>query len=177
MVGISPRPVFQNAFVVNDIEASIRKWVRTMGVGPFVLLENLHIPGTTYRGGPTEFRLHAALAASGDVQIELIQPLYDGPSIYRDFFKPGEEGFHHIGLLTDDIARDIDIYTRQGHALVTRGGNAGGTQFAYLDTWAASQCCVELIQADAGYMQMHAAMKEAAAGWDRKTEIFLRRGA
>jgi hypothetical protein len=97
MTGKSTR-IFQTAFIVNDLEESCAKWARTMGIGPFTLLENIDLPNIIYRGEPGELNLSAALAASGDLQVELIQPHHDHPSVYRDYYPTGQEGYHHIGV-------------------------------------------------------------------------------
>ncbi len=161
--------VFQNAFIVNDIEAAVARWVRTMGIGPWVMLENISMANAFYKGQPTTMKLHAALAASGGIQMELIQPLHDHPSVYRDYFPPGKEGFHHIGVLTDDVARDVAMYAELGHGVVASGGNPDQTHIAYVDTWNTGHCLVELIHADDGYRQMSRMLEDAARTWDGKT--------
>jgi methylmalonyl-CoA/ethylmalonyl-CoA epimerase len=161
--------VFQNAFIVDDIEAAVARWVRSMGIGPWVMLENISMPNATYRGQPTTMPLHAALASSGELQMELIQPLHDHPSVYRDYYPRGTEGFHHIGVLTDDVPGEIERYRALGHGVVATGGNPDATHIAYLDTWEASRCLVELIHADANYKRLTAMLRDAARTWDGKT--------
>ncbi|MGE0667894.1 MAG: VOC family protein [Sphingomonadales bacterium] len=161
--------VFQNAFIVNDIEAAVARWVRTMGIGPWVMLENISMANAMYKGQPTTMKLHAALAASGSIQMELIQPLHDHASVYRDYFPPGREGFHHIGVLTDDVARDVATYRKLGHGVVASGGNPDQTHIAYVDTWETGHCLVELIHADDNYKQMTRMLEEAAHAWDGTT--------
>jgi hypothetical protein len=161
--------VFQNAFIVNDIEAAVARWVRTMGVGPWVMLENISMANAFYKGQPTTMKLHAALAASGGIQMELIQPLHDHPSVYRDYFPTGKEGFHHIGVLTDDVQRDVEMYRALGHEVIASGGNPDSTHIAYVDTWNTGHCIVELIHADDAYLKMSRMLEDAARTWDGKT--------
>ncbi len=161
--------VFQNAFIVNDIEAAVARWVRTMGVGPWVMLENISMANAVYKGKPTTMKLHAALAASGGIQMELIQPLHDHPSVYRDYFPTGKEGFHHIGVLTDDVPRDVEMYGKLGHEVIASGGNPDQTHIAYVDTWNTGHCIVELIHADDAYLKMSRMLEDAARTWDGKT--------
>jgi hypothetical protein len=163
------KTVFQNAFIVNDLEEGIAHWVRHMGIGPFIILDNIDLADATYRGQPTELKMHAALAMSGDLQMELIQPLHSHASVYRDFYPDGQEGFHHIGVLTDDVDRDVETYTRLGHEVVATGGARDGTHIAYVDTWSAANCLVELINADQGFMEMTRMLGDAARNWDGKT--------
>ena len=71
------RTVFQNAWVVKDIEIACLRWADEMGVGPFFL--NEYPAGTfsdvTYRGEPADLAMKVAIAQAGPVQIELIEPI------------------------------------------------------------------------------------------------------
>ena len=60
-----------------------------MDVGPFFLIDVAPVLDFTYRGQPSDARISIALAQDGPMQIELIQPLDDAPSMYRDFFRAG----------------------------------------------------------------------------------------
>jgi methylmalonyl-CoA/ethylmalonyl-CoA epimerase len=163
--------IFQNAFIVNDLEASCEKWARTMGIGPFTLLENISLPNIIYRGTPGELHLSAALAASGDLQVELIQPHHDHPSVYRDFYPTGQEGFHHMGVLTDDLAASIADFEARGHSTICSGGDPEGTEIAYMDTWADALCLTELIRPADSYMDMSRMLQDEAQNWDGVTAI------
>ena len=161
--------IFQNAFIVNDLEEGVNRWARTMGIGPFILLENIDLPNILYRGQPGELKLSAALAASGNIQVELIQPLHDHPSVYRDFYPTGQEGFHHMGVLTNDLAASIADYEARGHGTICSGGDPEGTEIAYMDTWADAHCLTELIRPADSYMDMNAMLQDAARNWDGVT--------
>ena len=158
--------IFQNAFIVNDLEVGIDRWVKAMGVGPFIVLDNIDLPNIVYRGEPGELKLRAALAASGNMQVEMIQPLHDHPSVYRDYYPTGQEGFHHIGVLTDDLAASVANYESRGHATVCSGGDPAGTEIAYMDTWDAAHCLTELIRPADSYLEMNKMLQDAAAKWD-----------
>lgn len=99
-------PVFQIAYVVEDMEAAIAHWTRTMGVGPFsrfplpLAADSIEVRG---RRVPVDEDLLAAVALSysGDTMIELIQP-GAAPSTYREFLDAGRRGVHHVGAFADD---------------------------------------------------------------------------
>lgn len=165
MTGTSTR-IFQTAFIVNDLEESCAKWARTMGIGPFTLLENIDLPNIIYRGEPGELKLSAALAASGDLQVELIQPHHDQPSVYRDYYSTGQEGYHHIGVLTDDLAASIADFAAKGIGIVCSGGDPEGTEIAYMDTWDDANCLTELIRPAESYMEMSRMLQVEAENWD-----------
>jgi catechol 2,3-dioxygenase-like lactoylglutathione lyase family enzyme len=128
----------QIAFVVHDVDAALRYWTETLGVGPFFVLRNVAPATFRYRGQPSAPpRLSLALANSGDVQIELIQQHDDRPSAYRDFLASGREGFHHVsswvtGAEYDTIvARVRAAGTPIAHEGTTRGDSG---RFAYFAT-------------------------------------------
>jgi hypothetical protein len=53
--------------------------------------------------------------------------------------------------------------------VIASGGNPDTTHIAYVDTWDAGQCIVELIHADDNYIQMSRMLEDAARKWDGKT--------
>lgn len=101
----SPRfPIFQYAYLVNDIEASAEKWSALHGAGPFFAFFHHKTDKFMYRGTTQEADVSYGFGYLGDMMIQLIQQHDDTPSIYRDMYGPGEEGFHHVGCLVNDFA-------------------------------------------------------------------------
>jgi catechol 2,3-dioxygenase-like lactoylglutathione lyase family enzyme len=94
----------QLAFVVRDMDAAINYWTKTLKVGPFVVMEKSRGNRTVhFRGVETLTDFSIAFAYMGDVQVELIQPLDDLPSIYKAFLDDGREGFHHLAYWPEDF--------------------------------------------------------------------------
>ena len=90
-------PIFQYAFLVNDVEEAAHKWNRLYGAGPFVLVPHHKTDKFQYRGTKQEADVSYAFGYLADNQIQFIAQHDDTPSIYRDMYKKGEYGFHHIG--------------------------------------------------------------------------------
>jgi len=87
----------QIAFVVRDLDKSLRYWTETLGIGPFFMIRNLVPADYRYRGEPSPApNISIALGFSGEFQIEIIQQHDDNPSAYRDFLLAGHEGCHHV---------------------------------------------------------------------------------
>ena len=80
---------FQAAWVVNDLEEAMHRWIKTVRVGPFFVMPHVEVTQTCYHGTPTAIDFSGALAQSGPLQIELIQQHSDTPSAYRDTFRAG----------------------------------------------------------------------------------------
>lgn len=96
-------PLFQHAYYVNDIEESVKKWHELFGAGPFVSAPHHQCDTFVYRGTDTEADVSYSFGYVGDMMIQFIQQHDDKPSIYRDMYAAGEEGFHHVGYLVHDF--------------------------------------------------------------------------
>lgn len=164
----SHNKVTQNAWVVRDIEAAAKQWSRTMGIGPFFLGNYTSdlFEGMRYRGEPGALNMKTAIAFSGDLQIELIQPMDDGPSAYRDVYPAGSEGFHHMCFWSDDIDADLACYAAAGSPTVNVGRMRGGPRFAYVDTRASMGCMVELLEPHEHVIALFAGWQKRAEKWD-----------
>ena len=96
-------PIFQYAYFVNDVEEAAHKWHRLYGAGPFVLVPHHKTEKFQYRGTKQEADVSYGFGYLGDNQIQFIQQHDETPSIYRDMYQKGEEGFHHAGCLVNDL--------------------------------------------------------------------------
>jgi hypothetical protein len=156
---------FQLGIVVCDIEAAMQHWTQAFGVGPFIFMADTgRVPGL-YRGKPNEVRLRMAFSYSGDLQIELIQPLDDAPSPYTDFLAAGREGIQHLAY----YAADFPAACRQLEA----GGltcaytiDLPREQVRYYEDPRQPATMVELVTAHALRRRFHAALAAMTKGWE-----------
>lgn len=159
-------PVRQNGYVVHDIEAAMKHWTETLGVGPFFYVETAPIEDFTYMGAPSECRCSIALANSGALQVELIQQRNDEPSMYRDFLNAGREGLQHIAYWTEDMDADLAKAAAAGFE-VGQSGNVGENgRFVYYTAEAHPGTVIELSEVSGQKGELFKAIREAAAGWD-----------
>ena len=100
---MSQYPLFQYAYFVNDLETSINKWAKLYYAGPFSVTSHHVTDKFHYRGQDVEADVSYAFGYLGDMMIQFIQQHDDKPSIYRDMYKAGEEGYHHVGLLVHEF--------------------------------------------------------------------------
>lgn len=141
--------LFQQAFVVGDLEAAEESLRSALGCAPFV---NLPASDLEYelRGEPVTAALAIGFARSGNVQIEVIQPVR-GPGLHAEFLAENGAGAHHLGFLVDDldacVARGRDL----GFARLM-GARFGSLQFCYLDTFEALGLYAELVEDPDGMM-------------------------
>jgi catechol 2,3-dioxygenase-like lactoylglutathione lyase family enzyme len=142
--------LFQQAFVVADLEAAEHSMRAGLGCSEFV-----DLPATDLeyelRGERVSAALAIGFARSGNVQIELIQPVR-GQSLHAEFLAANGPGAHHLGFLVDDL----DGYVARAHDLGfprLMGGRFGSLQFCYLDTHDALGLYTELVEDPDGMMQ------------------------
>ena len=87
----------QVSVVVHDLEATVKTYVETAGIGPWGIYtyEPPLLTGTRIRGKDVPYSMRLALAWTKGFMWEIIQPL-EGPSIYREFLDERGEGVHHV---------------------------------------------------------------------------------
>ncbi len=167
MTLLSDRTIFQNAWVVDDLAAAMKKWTDFYGVGPFYVLDHLDLTGTLYRGAPSELVLSVGLAQAGPVQIELIQQHNNGPSVYRDMIAEGRSGFHHVCIYTHDFKSDQAVFEAAGYPTAMEGGSPDGVvKFAYFDTRKDFDIFTEVISQAPSLMARNDMVRRAATDWD-----------
>lgn len=94
---------FQVAYLVNDIDEACERWSRLFGAGPFVVTHHHRTDSFMYRGTSVEADVSYGFGYLGEMMIQFIQQHDDRPSIYRDMYAAGEEGYHHVAYLVRDF--------------------------------------------------------------------------
>ncbi len=110
---------FQEAWLVNDLEQACDRWNTLYGAGPFFITEHHKADHFTYRGTNQEADVSYAFGYLGRQMIQFIVQHDDTPSIYRDMYAAGEEGFHHVGLLVNDYEEEKQRLFDLGFELAT----------------------------------------------------------
>jgi Glyoxalase/Bleomycin resistance protein/Dioxygenase superfamily len=157
-------PIVQHGYVMPDIDAAMRYWTETLGIGPFFVARSLVVENMVLRGKQGPAQMHIALGHSGGVQIELIQPT-GGKSLYQEFLDEGNVGTHHVAYLTTDYLGSARLAEAQGLiSLMT--GQFGDIRFAYFETdELRSLPLVELIDAAGSFGMLQKKVADASIGW------------
>jgi len=145
------RPVRQIALVVPDVEAAIRAWWDHLGIGPWNVftIGAPDLTGMTYRGQPADFRIRHALAFSGEVMLELVQPL-QGPSIWQEYLEARGATLQHIAFYSHDFPVSAALMRDHGWLAVQTGAGFGRSRdgrFAYYEHPEVAGIIVEVVQA------------------------------
>ena len=125
-------PVHQLGYVVRDIEKACRYYESVFGTGPFSQVIDVDMNGALLRGKPVDTKIKVAFVQSGDVQIELIQPV-EGENPYTEFLEKRGEGIHHLAYRVEDMEAMKALFTEKvGEPVFHR--DMGIMEFAYFDT-------------------------------------------
>jgi len=144
------RPVRQIALVVPDLEVAVRAYADALGVGPWNVytIGAPWMTGMTYRGEPADFRIRHALAFSGEVMLELVQPL-EGRSIWQEYLDARGASLHHIAFYVDDFDASAAQMAGRGWIPVQAGVGFGRSRdgvFTYFEHPAAVGIIVEVVK-------------------------------
>lgn len=156
----------QNGYVVRDIEAALRHWTETLGVGPFYYFDRVPIEEFRYRGEPSPLEVSIALGNWGALQIELIQQRNDAPSMYRDFLAAGHEGLQHVAVWTEDMDGELEALARAGLEIGQSGQIGRSGRFVYLQTEAHPGTVVEVSEVSGGKGRFFERIAREAESWD-----------
>lgn len=123
-------PIRQLGYVVECLDEAVAAWQQSLGLGPWTIIRNVQLQ-CDQRGEKQQPLINLALAYQGEVQIELIQQLDDGPSPYREYIDRGHFGLHHMAYLCENIDGDILRAKSQGLDLVCDINMPDGGRYAY----------------------------------------------
>ncbi len=162
-------PIRQIAWVVKDLEESVRNWMRVSGLGPWTMFRNVGMAGTL-DGQAAKVRMHVALGYQGDMEIELIEDLGAGASPYRTAAGEPMIGMHHVGWFSDDVAGDVARGTSRGMQVRFAAANEV-TRVAYLADPREPKLLFEFIEMNAAMRSGFDARLAASRTWRGENPI------
>ncbi|MGE0667177.1 MAG: VOC family protein [Sphingomonadales bacterium] len=165
-------PLFQEAYFVDSIEDAIKRWNKLFGAGPFRRVPHHKTDKFEYRGTPVEADVSYAFGYQGDMMIQFIEQHDEQASIYRDMFKRGEEGFHHIGLLVHDFEAEFKRLQDMGFECACRL-YADKVDAAYFDTRKVNGCFTEIHGDPQHILQSFATWRRAHELWKPGYSLYL----
>ena len=92
------------------------------------------------------FNVEVSMVPVGEVELEYIQPIGDGP--IRTFLDNDGEGMHHVAFQVSDIDASLQELTSQGVRLVDEAPRPGfrGNRVAFLHPKGLNGVLVELVE-------------------------------
>lgn len=170
---ITPYPIIQMCWVVDDMDAAALQWVKMMGAGPFFRIPHIQLDELTYRGQSAKLDQSSAVGQWGTVQVELFQQHCHNPSGAREMFAPGQTGIQHLTW----FANDLDAETRRLNALgfetvmTCRLPAVGGMRLAWYDTRKAIGAMVEVYEDCDLMRKFYRRVAKAAEGWNGENPL------
>lgn len=157
----------QAGYVVPDIDARMRFLADKVGIGPWFVARDVRLPECLYRGRPIEMRMHAALANSGDHQIELIQQLSPEASIYTEWLDRYPDGnvLQHVSSWEEDFDGVVARAVGRGWVSIQDGRSAYGP-FSYLEHPDNPRLVFEVTRKGPERRSIFEQVARAAADWD-----------
>jgi hypothetical protein len=150
-----------------DLPSAIDHWVRNCRAGPFFVLDRFLVSGQTYRGEESTADITLAMGFAGHMQIELIQPLDNNPSVYRESIAHRGYGFHHFGIACSNVDADSRDYQQRGYVEAFRAAVPTGGEVVYLDNGNGPQWgFLELLPVTPGMDETFTRFWKASLGWD-----------
>ena len=159
--------VAQTAFIVPDLQEAMARWVRDMRAGPFFVLPHLLAPGQVYRGQESRADVTLAMGFAGHMLIELIQPLDDHPSVYKETIELRGYGFHHLGIACVDVDASAAQYRERGYEEAYRAAVPTGGEVVYMDDGTGPRAgFLELLPVTPAMDKTFTRFWEASRDWD-----------
>jgi len=127
---------YQNGYVTRDLDRAMALMSDRFGLADYVMFDPADMLVNT-PAGTRAYKARMALAWSGGIQIELIQPLNDATcELYRDALAPEPSDFvprfHHVAVRRETPERLTSEIGRMELPLLMDGGVPGFT-FYYVD--------------------------------------------
>jgi methylmalonyl-CoA/ethylmalonyl-CoA epimerase len=135
--------LFQQAFVVDDLAAAETAMRGSLGCSEFLDLPPSDLD-YELRGERVQCALAIGFARSGDLQIELLQPVR-GAGLHVEFLRDRGPGLHHLGFMVDDRGETVAAAATLGFPALM-SGEFGSLRFAYLDTYEALGVYAEIVE-------------------------------
>ena len=160
-------PIRQMAFMTRNLDESMRHFTEAFGIGPWFHEPEVGFRECLYRGASINITIGAAIAYSGDLQIELIRANDDTASIYTEFLDryPRQLQLQHINVWVDDLPRATAEAIARGFELI-QTATTGLGRLAYLSHPDQPDIALEISDLQPAKARMFEAARQAARNWE-----------
>jgi methylmalonyl-CoA/ethylmalonyl-CoA epimerase len=158
----------QLAFVTRTPEPELKFWSSKFGAGPFFEIRNLNFNFTLYRGTNQDVTIDAYIGYWRDLQIEVIRPHDDTPSVYSEWLNEGGTGLHHIAMTVENLETARRAIEAAGLEVTQESAAYNGEPFLYARM---GGIYLEIICPDAGMRAFFEMMRDAHVGWDGQDPV------
>lgn len=155
----------QIGIYVEDLEKAAIQHSALFGSGPFIYMDPLTLSDGTqdkilYKGEQITLTKQMAYGHYGNLQVEFIQVLSDGPNPYKDL---GHYGLHHFCIWVDDKEAAVKEFEQAGCKEAIRFVSGSGLEVSFIDCMDTLGHFVEIHAPQDGFWGF---TKKAADDWD-----------
>ena len=155
------------AYVVDDIEATVRRLVDQLGAGPFFLIENVPLENVLSRGEPAEFVHNSAFGYCGGGAIELMEVLRLAPERVQKGFSGPRPRIHHVAyVLPPTEVADLRSSLDDRGLTEYLSSQLGEVETTLHDASAALGHDIEIHVESEGLRDFFEMVRAGADGWD-----------
>lgn len=162
-------PIHHIAYSVPDLEAAIHDAVRTLGAGPFLVLDDIELDATS-RGEPATFLHSAAFGQFGTVGLELMQIRSGTPDRVADAMSGPVPSVNHFGYVVPSLADARDRLESVGMPAFLHAF-AGEIEFTVHDGRSLLGHNVECHADNSSIRGFWQQVHDASVGWDGSDPI------
>ena len=123
--------LYHLGYVYKDIEKQIKLLESIDSDSKFMVIENKDNP-IVYRGKESYWTIRIGAGQFSNLNFELIEWI-DGDCPYKEFLEQGNEGFHHIAFLVDDVEHHANEFKKKGFNILL-SCNVGPFDVVYIDS-------------------------------------------
>ena len=155
------------AYVVEDIEATVKRLDDQLGAGPFFLIEGVPLENVLSRGEPAEFVHNSAFGSCGGGAIELIEAVSLAPARVEKAFSGPRPRIQHVAYIVPST-EVVDLRS----SLDERGlpqylsAQLGAVDMTLHDASAALGHDIEIHVDNKGLHDFFGMVSGGAQGWD-----------
>jgi methylmalonyl-CoA/ethylmalonyl-CoA epimerase len=155
------------AYVVDDIEATVKRLVDQLGAGPFFLIENVPLEDVVSRGEPATFVHNSAFGACDGSAIELIEVVRLAPERVEKGFSGARPRIQHVGYVVPaaEVAGLRSSLDARGLTQYL-SSQLGGAETTLHDASATLGHDIEIHADNQGLHDFFSMVTGAAEGWD-----------
>jgi Glyoxalase/Bleomycin resistance protein/Dioxygenase superfamily len=161
--------VIELCHVVTDMDAAIRYWTSVIGAGPFFVGDMELKEKQFYRGKPCEQSIQVAFGFSGGLLIELVRPIRDIPSAFREVLDQRGPGYHHV-MLRVGYDEGFELLSKQGYDVALQSTLPSGERCALFDARRDSGGYIEIMDISPFITRQLENMQRAHREWDGRSE-------
>lgn len=141
------RIITQIGILTNDIHKSKAVWEKFLSLEsqPVSQSDGYGKTNAVYRGRPLEGRIYQVCFQFENIELELIQPIGEVPSYWKECLDQKGPGIHHISFAVKNMDACVKECETIGIPAIQRGDFQGGC-YCYLDASDSMNVVLELLE-------------------------------